>query len=174
MAKGRGGGKTPERIIEMLKRANEDKSQSAISKEIDIPLYSLQKYLKGVAEPTQDTLAKISKWCGWSIAWLRGEEAFYYPFDETFEESEIIINPDSEYWVQYKDVIATGELPVKNLHTLLESLDKKISQLKQIEHSANTESMNNHIMYLHFVVSNYLELVGKIHMVPGKRLTPKA
>jgi len=72
MAKGKGSGKTPDRVTELLKKAVERKSQIAVSRETGIPLFSIQKYLKGIAEPTTATLEKLAAWSMRPVAWLRG------------------------------------------------------------------------------------------------------
>lgn len=55
-------GKTPERVKELLKKAVEEKSQSAVARESGIALYSVQRYLKGIGVPTEATFKKLSEY----------------------------------------------------------------------------------------------------------------
>lgn len=80
MGKGRGGGKTPERVVELLGRAVAEKSQSAIARETGLTLLTVQRYIKGIGEPTTKTLQKLSDYFKVSVPWLRGE------WDWTFEQ----------------------------------------------------------------------------------------
>jgi len=73
MTKGRGGGVTPPIVVEKLKEAVAAKSQSAVSRETGIPLFNIQRYLKGIGEPTSATLQKLADYFGVSVAYLRGE-----------------------------------------------------------------------------------------------------
>lgn len=74
VARGRGGGKTPERVVEVLSDEVANHGQNATARAIGLSLYSLHRYLKGVGEPTQATLEAIAAYFGVTVAWLRGEE----------------------------------------------------------------------------------------------------
>jgi transcriptional regulator with XRE-family HTH domain len=78
LAKGRGGGKTPERLVELLKKAVGEKSQSAVSKETGLGLATINSYLNGIGEPTTKTLQKLADYFDVSIAELRGEDEWIY------------------------------------------------------------------------------------------------
>jgi transcriptional regulator with XRE-family HTH domain len=69
---GRSGGKTPDRMVELLQRAVEESSQSAVARDTGLRLYSIQRYLKGVGEPSQETLEKLVVYFGVSFGYLRG------------------------------------------------------------------------------------------------------
>lgn len=73
MAKGRGGGKTPERVTELLKKAVAEKSQSAVARESGLALLTVQRYLKGLGEPTIETLNLLAAYFRVPVFWLRGE-----------------------------------------------------------------------------------------------------
>ena len=73
MAKGRGGGKTPEMVTALLKKKVEDTSQSAVARESGLTLLTVQRYLKGIGEPTTATLEKLANYFGVSAWFLRGE-----------------------------------------------------------------------------------------------------
>jgi len=72
MTKGRGGGVTPPIVVEKLKEAVAAKSQSAVSRETGIPLFNIQRYLKGIGEPTSATLQKLADYFGVSVAYRGG------------------------------------------------------------------------------------------------------
>jgi transcriptional regulator with XRE-family HTH domain len=74
VAKGRGGGQTPERVVELIKNAVAKKSQSAVARESGLALLTVKRYLKGVGEPSIETLQKLSNYFGVSVPWLRGED----------------------------------------------------------------------------------------------------
>lgn len=71
-AMGRGGGKTPERVVQKINDEIEKIGQNATARAIGIPLRSVQKYMVGIAEPSQVTLEKIASYFRVSVAWLRG------------------------------------------------------------------------------------------------------
>ena len=72
-ARGRGGGKTPERVVAFLNEEVAKHGQNATAREIGLSLYSLHRYLKGIGEPTQATFEKLAAYFGVTVAWLRGE-----------------------------------------------------------------------------------------------------
>ncbi|UFS71387.1 helix-turn-helix domain-containing protein [Geomonas sp. RF6] len=74
MGKGRGGGVTPPRVVDLLRKAVAAKSQSAVAREAGLTLLTVQRYLKGIGEPTTATLSKLSTFFGVSIWWLLGVE----------------------------------------------------------------------------------------------------
>jgi transcriptional regulator with XRE-family HTH domain len=67
-----GGGVTYPRVVELLKAEVGKKGQRAVSREIGIALLSVQRYIKGIGEPSQATLEKLAAYFGVSVAWLRG------------------------------------------------------------------------------------------------------
>lgn len=75
MAKGRGGGVTPPRIVELLKKAVAEKSQSAVARESGLTLLTVQRYLKGIGEPTGETLRKLEEYFEVPFWWLSGVDA---------------------------------------------------------------------------------------------------
>lgn len=66
--------KTPERVVELLQKAVEESSQSAVARATGLRLYSVQRYLKGLGDPTTDTLAKLAAYFDVSVPWLRGDD----------------------------------------------------------------------------------------------------
>ena len=73
VAMGRGGGRTPERVVELIKSEVERLGQNGTARAIGIPLYSVQKYMVGTSEPTKASLQKLADYFEVSVAWLRGE-----------------------------------------------------------------------------------------------------
>lgn len=60
MTKGRGAGKTPSKVVELINKAASEKSLRSISKATGLGLAALSRYSKGVGEPTQATLIKLA------------------------------------------------------------------------------------------------------------------
>ena len=73
MARERGSGKTPERVVELLKEAVATKSMLEVSKATGLGLAAIGRYLKGVGEPTTATLQKLADYFGARVRYLRGD-----------------------------------------------------------------------------------------------------
>lgn len=71
-ARGRGGGKTPERVVTLLQKEVSKSSQAATARATGLTLQTVQRYIQGVGEPSQATLEKIASYFYVSVAWLRG------------------------------------------------------------------------------------------------------
>lgn len=139
MAKGRGGGKTPKRVTELLKKAVAEKSQSAVARESGLVLLTVQRYLKGLGEPTNESMQKLSKYFDVSVAWLRGEIIGEYDSEKlAFGRAKILsmlndteksklITELNEFWL-YKLSNSLYSLDTKRLQhvkTMLEDLLKE-------------------------------------------------
>jgi len=74
--RGRGEGKTPVRVREYLKNAVAGSSQISVARASGLGLYSIQRFLKGIGEPTQATLEKLAVYFHVSVAHLRGGSEF--------------------------------------------------------------------------------------------------
>lgn len=99
-AMGRGGGKTPERVVQKINEEVARIGQNATARAIGLPLRSVQKYMSGMAEPSQATLEKIAYYFGVSVAWLRGGD--FGPLERFLEGIRISgINSD-----RYNETIA--------------------------------------------------------------------
>jgi transcriptional regulator with XRE-family HTH domain len=70
-------GKTPEKVVTLLRGAVSQKGQSAVARESGIALYSVQRYLKGIGVPTEATLNKLAVYFGVNIWELRGDVYFF-------------------------------------------------------------------------------------------------
>jgi transcriptional regulator with XRE-family HTH domain len=73
VTKGRGGGLTPNRVIELLQDEVKRTSQAATARATGLTLQTVQRYIKGIGEPTTATLEKLAKYFKTSVAYLRGE-----------------------------------------------------------------------------------------------------
>lgn len=73
MTQGAGTGKTPERVVELLRTAVVESSQSALARVTGVNQAAIGRYLKGVGEPNTATLEKLAKYFNCSVAELRGE-----------------------------------------------------------------------------------------------------
>lgn len=68
-----GRGTTPNNVVDLLRKAVEDTSQLDVSKKLEIGVASINRYINGVGEPTQETLEKLAAYFGVSVGYLRGE-----------------------------------------------------------------------------------------------------
>ena len=66
--------RTYPRVIDLLEQAVKEKGQRAVSRETRVPLLSIQRFLKGMSEPTTATLEKLAKYFDVTVAELRGED----------------------------------------------------------------------------------------------------
>lgn len=82
MARERGSGVTPPRVVELLKNEVSEKSILAVSNATGLGLAAIGRYLKGVGEPTTASLKKLADYFKVSVQWLRGE-----PVWETYEQA---------------------------------------------------------------------------------------
>jgi len=71
--KGRGNKTTPPNVVELLREEVDRTSQAATSRATGLTLQTVQRYIKGIGEPTTATLQKLADYFGVSVAWLRGE-----------------------------------------------------------------------------------------------------
>lgn len=72
VARGRGGGKTPEKVMCLLQEEVSKTSQAATARATGLTLQTVQRYIKGIGEPSQATLEKLAAYFRVSVAWLRG------------------------------------------------------------------------------------------------------
>jgi len=81
---GRGRGKTPQLVVDLLKKAVAEKSQSAVSKETELGLAVINRYLRGIGEPTYATLEKLARYFGVSVVELRGDVLISTAYERAF------------------------------------------------------------------------------------------
>lgn len=72
MGRGRGGGKTPEKLVMLLTEAVAKSSQASVAVATGLTRLTVQRYLKGIGEPSQATLEKLADYFEVSVAELRG------------------------------------------------------------------------------------------------------
>ena len=73
--KGRGGGRTPERVVDLIKGGVESLGVRGLSRAVGISPAIIIRYMQGkVGEPSQATLEKLADYFGVSVAYLRGED----------------------------------------------------------------------------------------------------
>jgi len=68
-----GRGKTPDKVVELLKEAVDKTSQLAMSKNLGVGVASINRYINGIGEPTQETLEKLANYFNVTVSYLRGE-----------------------------------------------------------------------------------------------------
>ncbi|MGE0918043.1 helix-turn-helix domain-containing protein [Trichlorobacter lovleyi] len=77
-ARGRGGGKTPEKVTKLLQDAVNASSIRAVARESGLTQSAVYRYLQGIGEPSLATLERLSVYFGVSVAELRGERVKRY------------------------------------------------------------------------------------------------
>lgn len=73
MAKGRGGGKTPEKVVQLINKAIANKGQSVLEQETGLSHSMISRYKRGVGEPSTSTLQILADYFGVSVWELRGD-----------------------------------------------------------------------------------------------------
>lgn len=73
-AKGRGGGATPKRLVSLLQAEVNKSSQSEVARRTGLTQSAVGRYLKGIGEPSSDTLLRLSSYFEVPVEWLRGED----------------------------------------------------------------------------------------------------
>jgi len=66
--------KTPDMVTKLLERAVRLKGQSTIARETGLTQPAISRYLRGVGEPTTETLKKLADYFGVSLYQLRGDD----------------------------------------------------------------------------------------------------
>lgn len=104
----RKSGVTPQRVVDLLTKAVGEKSQSAVARESGLALFTVQRYLKGIGEPTHENLRKLADYFDVSVPWLRGDDP------KEYEEAKKRLD-DSSYqatirWIVYNkdELIMSG------------------------------------------------------------------
>lgn len=139
MTKNTSSGKTPEKITKLLKEAVEKKGQSAVARESGIALFSVQRYLKGIGEPSTRTFKKLADYFKVSIPWLRGDIAR----EDAKEDIELCIKI-------VKDLLAIYELVPDNFKETLAILiegnrDELLECVAMHEQFANKKNIDEAI-----------------------------
>ena len=120
LAKGRGNGTTPYRVVELLKEAVEKTSQSQVAQASGLTRLTVQRYLRGVGEPSGETLQKLADFFGVSVANLRGEDPKIPNWMTQFAEMlDIKVHHDVVLGRIIQALEARGELKNNDLHAKL-------------------------------------------------------
>jgi len=129
VGKGRGGGKTPERVVELIRKAVAEKSQSAVARDSGLTLLTVQRYLKGIGEPTTASLQKLANYFKVSVPWLRGDELLTYEVERalydwksTAPDWPTVRPSEKQWWDASEEQIAAFK---KDKEKLREYKDKK-------------------------------------------------
>lgn len=109
MAQGRGSGKTPVRVVELLQNAVKETSQSALARAIGVPLHTVQRCLMGVGEPTQATLEKLAKYFEKPVWWFREEIIF-----DNIEREKA----STRFWEAVENILRRGKISIEDRHDL--------------------------------------------------------
>lgn len=91
--KGRGNKKTPARVMELLQDEVKRTSQAATAKATGLTLQTVQRYIKGIGEPTTATLKKLADYFKTSAAYLRGEP---WATREGGVRTDVAVSPESQ------------------------------------------------------------------------------
>lgn len=75
MSKGRGGGTTPARVVELVNEAVSDKSLRSVSRTTGLGIAAISRYSQGVGEPSLATLRKLADYFKVSVPELRGDKS---------------------------------------------------------------------------------------------------
>lgn len=75
VARGRGGGKTPERVVKLIRDAVAESSQAKVALATGQTRLTIQRYMQGIGEPSQATLEKLARYFKVSVFYLRGQRS---------------------------------------------------------------------------------------------------
>lgn len=118
-------GRTPQRVIDLLHSVIPSKiSKNRFCIQTGINQNSIDKYMSGIAEPTQASLEKIAKYFEVPAAWLRGENQlddldFYSDIAHTVWPEERIEEVEKKYRVVIDVIDAMPEFNLRDLSFLL-------------------------------------------------------
>lgn len=139
-AMGRGSGKTPDRVMELIAKEVEKKGQNQAAKDIKIPLYSLQKYLTGKTEPTQASLKKLADYFGVSVWYLLGSSAKQM-YEAAGKPSE-----DDPYWKEMWEKLPSET--VLELESCINKYPELWNQFLAIPRENKSEAFNMLKIYM--------------------------
>lgn len=86
MTKGRGAGKTPAKVVELINTAVAEKSLRSISKATGLGLAALSRFSQGIGEPTQATLDKLAAYFNVPVDLLRDDARVHKYMDLSKDE----------------------------------------------------------------------------------------
>jgi transcriptional regulator with XRE-family HTH domain len=128
MSRKLGRGETPLRITELLKEEIKKKSQNAISRDSRVAVALINRYLKGIGEPTTATLEKLAMYFKRSVSYLRGYE--------TDEESRFDLASAKLSIKILKDLLELYQIAPKHLKdTIVILVETESREVESILHS---------------------------------------
>lgn len=74
MARRSGRGETPTMVVDLLKHAVEKSSQAEMSRILGVGVATINRFVHGVGEPTQETMERLAGYFSKTVAELRGQE----------------------------------------------------------------------------------------------------
>lgn len=141
----RGRGKTPEVVVELLKDAVAKKSQYAVSQETGLGLAVINRYLRGIGEPTQETLEKLAAYFKTSVAYLRGlkgitdidlsgdEQSERYAYYNLVSATKNLLNAVLSEWPEADGLNRKATLELaRSIIVDIDSHDEKYSELVEV------------------------------------------
>lgn len=129
-ARGRGGGKTPDKVRQLLGDAVSQSSQAAVAKETGLTRQTVQRYLQGIGEPSGATLQKLADYFDVPVYWLRG--------DFVAEHLDIDGAREWQKWLRMSEE-EREELSKKSI----EETNLKIEELRKEIHAGNLKIEHN-------------------------------
>ena len=123
--KGKGSGKTPARVVELLKMAIAEKGQVGVASESGLTRLAVQRYLKGISEPTTSSLDRLSKYFKVPVWWLRIEE----PIEADLEEIRILHAGGK---TRLKDLSVKMGVNIDDIMARLKSLGVEVKSAKEL------------------------------------------
>lgn len=147
----------------MLKNAVAETSQSAVARATGLTLQTVQRYIKGIGEPTTSTLQKLGAYFRVPAGWLRGD----YPdlsFDDAVDLYEYLRKPE-EYLYEHSAIgLEIGKLTtgldidglkvVRDLMSLLQDMRRGIYGVESEKQQSEKESE---------VIDRLMKLFWEIH-----------
>lgn len=164
----KGGGKTPPMVVELLKKAVAEKSQSAVARETGLTLLTVQRYLQGIGEPRDKNLKRLSDYFGVSISVLRGEGGFTpIAFDSTY--SEPIYMFERHYWrllTTFYSVFKEGSTDGENFFTVRTAYELAVITLQYIDNIWNNLKLSKEVNDISTVPVEEIEDYAKSILEP--------
>lgn len=78
MSKGRGGGKTPDMLVELLNAEIMTKGQSCVERETGLSHSMISRYKRGIGEPSSKNLKILADYFGISVWQLQGNSGGFF------------------------------------------------------------------------------------------------
>jgi transcriptional regulator with XRE-family HTH domain len=133
-ARGRGGGKTPERIVKLICDAVAESSQAQVAKDTGQTRLTIQRYMKGIGEPSQATLEKLSAYFKRPVEWLRGSTK------ENSEGLHFVIKSITEHFKKARPDLSPEERDAAGLKIFCQMTIAVRAAMEEVFHIDKEES----------------------------------